>query len=67
LIAGVVGASIWIMGGTTAGSLDSETQAAIDRVLSNVPAGFMGGLLGGAVTGMVLEVLGFRIEDHETV
>ncbi len=67
LIAGVVGASIWIMGGTTAGSLDIETQNAIDRVLSNVPAGFMGGLLGGAVTGMVLEVFGFRIEDHETV
>lgn len=67
LIAAVVGASIWLMGGTTAAALDFETQGEIERVLNNVPTGFLGGLLGGAVTGMVLEVLGFRIEDHDTV
>ena len=31
-----------------------------------VPAGFLGGLLGGAVTGIVLELLGFRLEAHQT-
>lgn len=67
LIAGVVGASVWIMGGATAAGLDNETKGAINTVVQHVPAGLMGGMLGGAVTGMVLEVLGFHIEDHETV
>ena len=58
LIASVVGASIWIMGGTTAGALDPKTVSAIDRVLDEVPAGFLGGLLGGAVTGVLLALLG---------
>ncbi|MGB5832139.1 MAG: spermidine synthase [Thiohalocapsa sp.] len=67
LIAGVVGASIWILGGTTAAALDLETKGAIEQVLHDVPSGFLGGMLGGAVTGMILELMGFRIEDHETV
>lgn len=67
LIAGVIGASIWIMGGTAAAALDMETKDAIERVLNDIPLGFLGGLLGGVVTGMVLELLGFRIEDHEMV
>jgi len=66
LIAAVVGASIWLMGGTTAAALDMETKGAIDLVLHDVPLGFAGGLLGGAVTGMLLEILGFHIEDRET-
>lgn len=67
LIGAVVGASIWIMGGTTAVSLDMETRAAVDRVLGEMPAGFFGGMLGGAVTGLVLELLGFRLEEHGAV
>ncbi|ESQ16563.1 MAG: hypothetical protein N838_26025, partial [Thiohalocapsa sp. PB-PSB1] len=67
LIAGVIGASIWIMGGTAAAALDMETKDAIERVLNDIPLGFLGGLLGGVVTGMVLELLGFRIENHEMV
>jgi hypothetical protein len=67
LIAAVVGGSVWIMGGTTTAALDMETKGAIDRVLSEVPAGFIGGMLGGAVTGVVLELLGFHLEEHETV
>jgi len=67
LIGGVVGASVWIMGGATAAGLDIETEGAIDSVLRDVPAGGMGGMLGGAVTGLVLEMLGYRIEQHETV
>jgi hypothetical protein len=65
LIGAVVGASIWIMGGSTAAALDMETKLAIDRVLREVPSGFIGGMLGGAVTGLVLELLGFHLEDRE--
>jgi hypothetical protein len=65
LVAAVVGASMWMVAGTAAAALDLETKAAVDRVLAEVPAGFLGGLLGGAITGVVLELLGFRLEEHE--
>jgi fructose-specific phosphotransferase system IIC component len=65
MVAAVVGASMWMVAGTTA-MLDLETKNAVDQVLAEVPAGFLGGLLGGAVTGIVLELLGFRLEEHET-
>ena len=65
LIAAVVGASVWIMGGTTSAALDMATKGAIDRVLNDVPAGFLGGMIGGAVTGLMLELLGFRLEEHD--
>lgn len=67
LIAAIVGVSIWIMGGSAAAGLDMETKGAVDRVLSEMPTGFIGGMLGGAVTGMVLELLGFHLEERETV
>ena len=58
LIGAVVGASIWIVGGTTTGGLSEETLGSIDYVLSQVPAGFLGGLIGGGIIGVVLERLG---------
>jgi hypothetical protein len=67
LVAAVVGASMWMVAGTTAAALDLETKSAVERILAEVPAGFLGGLLGGAVTGVVLELLGFRLEEHESV
>ena len=65
-MAAVVGASMWMVAGTTTAALDLETKSAVDRVLAEVPAGFIGGMLGGAVTGLLLELLGFRLEEHES-
>ncbi|KAA6184191.1 spermidine synthase [Thiohalocapsa marina] len=64
LIAAVVGAGIWVISGTTIAALDMATRGAVDQVLGDVPYGMLGGLLGGAVTGLVLELLGFRIEER---
>jgi hypothetical protein len=65
LIAAVVGASIWVVGGTTAMALDLESKMAIDQVLQQVPSGFLGGMLGGAVAGVLLELAGAHLEDHD--
>ncbi|MBK1722399.1 spermidine synthase [Thiocystis violacea] len=64
LIAAVVGASIWIVGGTTAMMLDASTQDEIGKVLHDIPPGLTGGLLGGALTGILLELFGFHLEDQ---
>jgi hypothetical protein len=67
LIAAVVGASVWIMGGTTAWSLDAATTGIIERVLGEMPAGFLGGMTGGAITGAFLELMGVHLEEDEHV
>lgn len=64
LIAAVVGASIWIVGGTTSAMLDVGTKQEISYVLRDIPPGLTGGLLGGALTGILLELLGFHLEDQ---
>jgi len=64
MVAAVVGVSMWMVAGTTTAVLDLETKYAVDRVLAEIPAGFLGGLLGGAITGVVLELLGFRLEER---
>lgn len=66
LIASVVGAAVWLMAGMTTPMLGGE-RSVIDQVLREVPSGALGGMLGGAVTGLILELLGFRLEDHDLV
>lgn len=65
LIAAVVAGSIWMMSGTSAAAMDLGTKAVIDGVVNDVPRGFIGGMLGGAITGLVLELLGFHVEEHD--
>ncbi|MBK1693865.1 spermidine synthase [Chromatium weissei] len=62
LVATVVGASIGIMDGATA--LNTNAQDMLGMVLHEVPHGLWGGLCGGAFAGLVLELLGFHLEDR---
>ncbi|EXJ13825.1 hypothetical protein [Imhoffiella purpurea] len=64
LIASVVGASIWILGGTTSALTDANARDTIHHVVNYIPPGLLGGLLGGVVTGILLELFGFHIEEH---
>ncbi|MFP4062506.1 MAG: spermidine synthase [Halochromatium sp.] len=67
LIASVIGAAVWLMAGMTTPMLFGGERSVIDQVLREVPSGALGGMLGGAVTGLILELLGFRLEDHDVV
>jgi len=67
LIASVVGAAVWLMAGMTTPMLLGGEQPVIDQVLREVPSGALGGMLGGAVTGLILELMGFRLEEHDVV
>ena len=62
VIAAVVGASIWFIGGTTTALLDDRMTAALEEILSSIPSGLLGGFVGGALSGLLLEFLGFRLE-----
>jgi hypothetical protein len=64
LIATLVASSIWVLGGTTAFALGGAASDAMGQVRQEIGPGFLGGLLGGAVTGLVLELVGFHLEDH---
>jgi hypothetical protein len=58
LIGTVVGACVWILGGTTSFMLTHQAQAAADQVTAVIPFGILGGSLGGAITGLVLQTFG---------
>ena len=64
LIASVVGAAVWLMAGMTTPMLFGGERSVIDQVLRQVPTGALGGMLGGAATGLILELMGFRLEDQ---
>jgi hypothetical protein len=64
MIAALVAASIWTLGGTPFVGADGATPDLLGQVRREIPPGFLGGLLGGAMTGVVLELLGFHLEDH---
>ena len=62
LIAAVVGASVWFVGGTTTAMLDDRITSALGQVMSHIPAGLLGGFVGGSLSGLLLEFLGFRLD-----
>jgi hypothetical protein len=64
VVATLVAASIWLLGGGTAFSFGGGAQDILGQVRQEIGPGFLGGLLGGAITGLTLELLGFHLEDH---
>ena len=64
MIASLVAAGIWTLGATPFPGLDGATPDILGQVRREIPPGFLGGLMGGAMTGLILELLGFHLEDH---
>lgn len=64
LIAAVIGCGIWLLGGAVNEGLDQRSQAAVPLILGDIPLGLLGGLCGGAITCIVLELFGFHLEDQ---
>lgn len=64
LIATLVASSMWVLGAS--GGLMGETGPALrlTGIEGGLVPGFVGGMTGGAITGLLLELLGFRLEDH---
>ena len=50
--------------GSSDPALDVAARRAIEGIVDEVPLGFLGGMLGGVLTGLALELLGFRLEDQ---
>jgi hypothetical protein len=64
LIAAMVAAGIWLLGGGPTLAVDGTSHDLLGEIRRELPSGFLGGLLGGLGTGLVLELLGFRLEEH---
>lgn len=63
LIAAVVGASIWFVGAATATTPGTPPDLGLGQVLRDIPGGLLGGCAGGALTGLLLEIIGLPLED----
>ncbi len=63
VIAAVVGAGVWVMTGTTGMGL--ALSSGLEEALGEVPRGLFGGMIGGAVISILLEILGAHLEEHE--
>jgi len=67
LVSGIIGvavaASFWIIGESMV-TLPQLTPGRYQAVLDYVPTGLLGGLIGGGLGGVMLELLGIRVEAH---
>ena len=54
-IAAVVGTGTWVLGVTRSFGVDPQLKAAVETMLAQVPLAGLGGALGGAVAGVLLE------------
>lgn len=68
MIAGMVGIGVWLMVGSTPTGIDWGTEANVQWLFDEIRPGLIGGALGAAVTGLLLELLGFGLaEEHHEV
>lgn len=64
-IAAVVGAGAWLVGGAASEFTYYSGSHGVASLVADIPSGFLGGMLGGAVTGVLLELLGMHLEEDE--
>lgn len=64
LVAMLVAGSMWILGHDGGLFGPTEPGHVLTRIEQQLVPGFLGGLTGGAITGLLLELLGFHLEDH---
>jgi hypothetical protein len=60
LLAATAAGSMWVVVGPMVGVVHEAYHAALDTMVRLTPGAAAGGLLGGAVTGALLEAFGFR-------
>lgn len=58
-LAGIAAGSVWVMAAPLLGEPDALVRYASEAVYSELPAALAGGIVGGAVAGSLLELLGF--------
>ena len=64
ILSSLVAACVWMLIGTAGFAADGFAQDAMAMVRREIPHGFLGGIIGGSVTGVLLELLGFHLEEQ---
>lgn len=64
VIAAVVGAAVGIMSEIGGIGLGQSFAEGVQNIVDAMGMGFLGGMLGGAVTGAILELIGVPVEDE---
>jgi hypothetical protein len=63
-VAALVGAGLWALAATLDPTLDRAVIAAINGTMGQLPEAFAGGMLGGALGGVGLELLSLRQRER---
>ena len=64
VIAAVVGAAVGVMTGIGGSEPGQSFADGIQQIFAAMPMGFLGGMVGGAITGAFLEMVGVPLEDE---
>ena len=65
ILSTLVAGAVWVLIGTAGFEAGGVAQDAMAMLRDEMPHGFLGGIVGGAITGVVLEILGFHLEDQK--
>jgi hypothetical protein len=64
VLAAVVGAAVGVMTGIGGSEPGQSFADGIQQIFAAMPMGFLGGMVGGAITGAILEMVGVPLEDE---